>query len=69
MKMKMAASTVKEIQQSEAEEESVAEENANSKRDAVLKLHRQGKSEVEIAKTLGIGVGEVKPGYRLNSKV
>ena len=54
------ASTVKEIQQSEAEEESVAEENANSKRDAVLKLHRQGKSEVEIAKTLGIGVGEVK---------
>ena len=55
-----AASTVKEIQQSEAEEESVAEENANSKRDAVLKLHRQGKSEVEIAKTLGIGVGEVK---------
>ena len=52
--------SIKEAPQSEAEEESVAEDNANSKRDAVLKLHRQGKSEVEIAKTLGIGVGEVK---------
>ena len=43
-------------------EESVSEtqDGTDSKRDAVLKLHKQGKSEIEIAKTLGIGVGEVK---------
>lgn len=43
-------------------EENVSEtqDSTDSKRDAVLKLHKQGKSEIEIAKTLGIGVGEVK---------
>ena len=43
-------------------EESVSEtqDGTDSKRDAVLKRHKQGKSEIEIAKTLGIGVGEVK---------
>lgn len=39
---------------------SETEDSTDSKRDAVLKLHKQGKSEIEIAKTLGIGVGEVK---------
>lgn len=36
------------------------QDSTDSKRDAVLRLHKQGKSEIEIAKTLGIGVGEVK---------
>ena len=27
---------------------------------AILELHRQGASEIEIAKELGLGVGEVK---------
>lgn len=32
----------------------------DNKREAILKLHNKRKSAVEIAKTLGIGVGEVK---------
>ena len=35
-------------------------EAGDSKRDNVLKLYKQGKSVIEIAKTLGIGVGEVR---------
>ncbi len=37
-----------------------ATEDGDSKRENVLKLYKQGKSVIEIAKTLGIGVGEVK---------
>ena len=32
----------------------------SNKKEAVLALHNEGKSNVEIAKTLGLGVGEVK---------
>ncbi|MGN1187596.1 MAG: DUF6115 domain-containing protein, partial [Lachnospiraceae bacterium] len=32
----------------------------SNKKEAVLTLHNEGKSNVEIAKTLGLGVGEVK---------
>ncbi len=35
-------------------------ETGDNKRDNVLKLYKQGKSVIEIAKTLGIGVGEVR---------
>lgn len=35
-------------------------EDGDSKRENVLKLYKHGKSVIEIAKTLGIGVGEVK---------
>lgn len=35
-------------------------EAGDNKRDNVLKLYKQGKSVIEIAKTLGIGVGEVR---------
>lgn len=38
-------------------EKPISNEN---KKDAVLSLYNEGKSNVEIAKTLGIGVGEVK---------
>lgn len=31
-----------------------------NKKDAVLALHREGRSNVDIAKTLGLGIGEVK---------
>ena len=36
-----------------------AEEGQNNN-EKILKMHRQGKSTVEIAKELGLGVGEVK---------
>lgn len=49
-----------EISEVPEEYAAVTEDSTDSKRDAVLKLHKQGKSEIEIAKTLGIGVGEVK---------
>ena len=35
-----------------------ATENTNNN-EAILKLHKLGKSKVEIAKELGLGVGEV----------
>ena len=36
------------------------QEPAESKNEQILRLHRQGKSTVAIAKELGLGVGEVK---------
>lgn len=36
------------------------EENGKNNNDKVLKLHKQGKSNVAIAKQLGLGIGEVK---------
>ena len=41
----------------EKQEKPVSNEN---KKEAVLSLYNDGRSVVEIAKTLGIGVGEVK---------
>ena len=41
----------------EKQDKPISNEN---KREAVLSLYNEGKSNVEIAKTLGIGVGEVK---------
>ena len=40
------------------EEETVQQESNHNA--AILELHRQGASEIEIAKELGLGVGEVK---------
>ncbi len=37
-----------------------SDENMDSKRETVLRMLKEGKSEVEIAKALGIGVGEVR---------
>ena len=36
------------------------EEEKSNKKDRILKLHGEGKSNVEIAKNLGLGIGEVK---------
>ncbi len=36
------------------------EEECRNSNEEILKMHRQGKSKVEIAKELGLGVGEVK---------
>lgn len=36
------------------------EENSKNNNDKVLKLHKKGKSNVAIAKELGLGIGEVK---------
>ena len=35
-------------------------ENYSNKNDKILELHRQGRSDVAIARQLGLGVGEVK---------
>ena len=40
------------------DEENVAEDTTNNN-DLILKMHKQGKSNVAIAKELGLGVGEV----------
>ena len=42
----------------EEKEETVQQESNHNA--AILELHRQGASEIEIAKELGLGVGEVK---------
>jgi DNA-binding NarL/FixJ family response regulator len=36
------------------------QENGGNNNEQILKLHRQGKSKIAIAKELGLGVGEVK---------
>ena len=38
----------------------IAEENQENNNDRILKLHNEGMSYVDIAKELGLGVGEVK---------
>ena len=43
----------------EASVQSVDEPNANSNA-RILQLHKLGKTDVEIAKELGLGLGEVK---------
>ncbi len=37
-----------------------ADENARNSNDRILELHKAGKSEVAIAKDLGLGIGEVR---------
>ena len=37
-----------------------SEENQENNNDRILKLHNEGMSYVDIAKDLGLGVGEVK---------
>lgn len=52
---------VKEIDESIAQEEQVEEEQAtDSSREVILEMHKSGLSILEIAKHLGLGVGEVK---------
>jgi hypothetical protein len=41
-------------------EHSVYEESGNNHNDMILALHQQGKPDVEIARDLGLGLGEVK---------
>ena len=36
------------------------EEEKGNKKNQILKLHEEGKSMIEIAKNLGLGIGEVK---------
>lgn len=50
----------KVLSENSSDKVQMSADDGDSKRDAVLRLHKQGKSVIEIAKTLGIGVGEVK---------
>ena len=42
-----------------AMDEEVVTEDTTNNNDLILKMHKQGKSNVAIAKELGLGVGEV----------
>lgn len=46
------------IQETEAEK--IQEDNSADDRNMILELHKMGKPDIEIAKILGMGVGEVK---------
>ena len=46
-------------QETAAEEEDAEEEDQRSNKEKILELYRQGKSNIEIAKRLNLGVGEV----------
>ena len=45
------------MKNAQLEEQETVQENNNDK---ILRLHKEGKSSVAIAKELGLGVGEVK---------
>ena len=45
------------VQEEETPEDEPVQENNN---DRILRLHKEGKSSIDIAKELGLGVGEVK---------
>ena len=45
------------VQEEETPEEEPVQENNNDK---ILRLHKEGKTSIDIAKELGLGVGEVK---------
>lgn len=49
--------TVSMMKNAQLEEQETVQENNNDK---ILRLHKEGKSSVAIAKELGLGVGEVK---------
>lgn len=51
--------TVSQMLQQEQPEETMEEANENNN-DRILRLHKEGVSNVDIAKELGLGVGEVK---------
>lgn len=49
------------VQDDEKEQQELqGAENYSNKNDKILELHRQGRSDVAIARQLGLGVGEVK---------
>ena len=54
--------TEKEIRENkmQLEAENEIDSDAGSNKSKILKLHEEGKSNVEIAKSLGLGIGEVK---------
>ena len=55
------APTVSEVSEEQYEEQTAASENSGEEnRDVILQMHKDGLSILEIAKHLGMGVGEVK---------
>ncbi len=57
----MLQAAVKELDESIAEEEKTEfEQQTDSSREVILEMHKSGLSILEIAKHLGLGVGEVK---------
>ena len=48
------------VTQEEDELEIDNSSGVGNNKDKIFKLHKEGKSKVEIAKTLGLGIGEVK---------
>ncbi len=56
---KLAVETIV-VEEETMPQESVELEEDNNSNEAILALHKQGVSPVEIAKQLGLGVGEVK---------
>ena len=52
--------TDKEIQETEIQLDSESNSGAGSNKSKILKLHEEGKSNIEIAKSLGLGIGEVQ---------
>ena len=57
----MLQAAVKELDESIAEEENTEfEQQTDSSREVILEMHKSGLSILEIAKHLGLGVGEVK---------
>ena len=61
---KAAKTTVKKVEKAETADISlqfdVTQEASNNSNERILELHKKGKSNVAIAKELGLGVGEVK---------
>lgn len=49
-----------EVTDTQSQQELQGTENYSNKNDKILELHRQGRSDVTIAKQLDLGVGEVK---------
>lgn len=49
-----------EVLEIDIELEPDMDEDAGSNKDKILQLHEEGKSNIEIAKSLGLGIGEVK---------
>ena len=57
----MLQAAVKELDESIAEEENTEfEQQTDSSREVILEMHKSGLSILEIAKHLGLGVGEIK---------
>lgn len=54
------SAAVKEIDESIASEEKEEQPETDSSREVILEMHKSGLSILEIAKHLGLGVGEVK---------